>query len=373
MANDMKRLEKRERFLRDSLMNLAHLMETYHEDRDRIMLEGWRERLEGIFSEFTDARLQLECSDDYQTKLKESLDASAVEQSQQIGEEIDALSPEQVNQDARAEFEYTYLRIKGFIANKLQTHGTNLTITTNPGQTSNLRTRVKLPELKLPTFDGSIKEWPSFRDTFVSLIDSNLLLSDVDKFSYLVACLSKDAKRVIEVIEVTAGNYSVAWELLVRRYENRYLLVKSYVDSLFAIEPMKRECSESLSRLLDQFERNLKMLEKVGEVPAQWSTILLFMLSSRLDSATLRCWESHRKSSTVPTYTELVEFLRSHSLVLQSIAASNPRSTDNFRSSSSQHPSSHVAKKYATHSSFTLAFSVRGFSKTNTYTKVRAS
>ncbi|XP_055522828.1 uncharacterized protein LOC129717007 [Wyeomyia smithii] len=149
--------------------------------------------------------------------------------------------------------------------------------------------------------------------------------------SYLAASLSKDAKRVVDVIEITADNYSVAWELLERRYENKYVLVKSYIEALFAVESIKKECAESLNRLTDDFERNLKMLQKVGENPENWSTILVFMMSSRLDPATLRHWETHRKSSNVPTYTELVEFLRSLRLVLQSIAGLKPRSLDSSR------------------------------------------
>ncbi|XP_055623310.1 uncharacterized protein LOC129766736 [Toxorhynchites rutilus septentrionalis] len=350
MATELKKLEKRERFLRDSLNNLEHLVQTYQEDRDIYMLEGWRERLEGIFSEFMDARLQLECSDEFQARLKESFDASALDQTQQVEGEIDPMCIEHVNQDSRAEFELIYLRIKGFITNKLRSHGTNPSpaVQSIPAHTSTAR--VKLPEIKLPLFDGSIKEWPSFRDTFLSLIDSNPMLSQVDKFSYLVASLCKDAKRVIDVIEITADNYSVAWDLLDRRYDNKYLLVKSYVEALFAIDGMKRECAESLNRLIDDFERNLKMLQKAGENPENWSTMLVFMMSSRLDQTTLRLWETHRKSTNVPTYTELVEFLRSHGLVLQSLAGSRSRAQDFSRSSPSQRINYQAPKLTTNHS-----------------------
>ncbi|XP_055632855.1 uncharacterized protein LOC129773282 [Toxorhynchites rutilus septentrionalis] len=76
------------------------------------------------------------------------------------------------------------------------------------------------------------------------------------------------------------------------------------------------------------------MLEKLDEHPDDWSTILVFMLSSRLDTVTMRNWETYRRSTNVPTYNELVDFLRSHSLVLQSVAASKPRLSDPPRMSS---------------------------------------
>lgn len=94
------------------------------------------------------------------------------------------------------------------------------------------------------------------------------------------------------------------------------------------------------------------MLEKAGEQPANWSTLLVFMVSSRLDPATLRHWETHRKSTMVPTYTELIDFLRSHSLVLQSIDTSKGRPSDPSRSSSHR-PPTQANKPNLAHSAIT--------------------
>lgn len=350
MAPSLRRLAKGERFCRDSLTNLAQLVDSYQEDRDRIMLEGWKERLEEIFQEYKDARLQLELSDDFQSNLKQKLEADALQQSQ-AGLEVEPQSTEQVNRDARVTFESTYLRLKGSILSKIRANADGQRQIA-PVQVPVQQIRVKLPEIKLPSFDGNIKDWPAFRDSFRSLIASNPQLSNVDKFSYLLSTLSKEAKRVVEVIEVTSDNYVVAWDLLEKRYENKYLIVKSYVEALFTADPVKRECHESLNRLIDTFERNLMMLEKAGEQPENWSTLLVFMLCSRLDPATLRHWETHRKSTQVPTYTDLIAFLRSHSLVLQSIDASKGRSSD-FSRSSTQRPPSQATKPNLAHSAVT--------------------
>lgn len=82
MAPNLRRLAKGERFCRDSLKNLAHLVDNYQEDRDRVMLEGWKERLEEIFDDYKDTRLQLEVSEDFQNTLKQQLEAKALEQSE---------------------------------------------------------------------------------------------------------------------------------------------------------------------------------------------------------------------------------------------------------------------------------------------------
>ncbi|XP_040164679.1 uncharacterized protein LOC120901040 [Anopheles arabiensis] len=127
--------------------------------------------------------------------------------------------------------------------------------------------RARLPEIVLPHFDGNIRDWPAFRDAFQSLIHSSEQLTECDKLHYLAASLTKDARAVIDALEITSKNYDVAWKLLSERYENKYVIVKTTVEALFNISPLKRECADSLSRLVDDFERNLRMLEKEGEKP----------------------------------------------------------------------------------------------------------
>lgn len=206
------------------------------------------------------------------------------------------------------------------------------------------RVRAKLPEIVLPHFDGNIRDWPVFRDAFRSLIDSAEELTDSDKLHYLAASLTKDARAVIEAMEITAANYPVAWNLLSDRYENKYLIVKSLVEAIFNLAPLTKECSVSLNRLVDEFERNLRMLEKEGENTDTWSTLLVFRLSSLLDPSTLRHWEFNRKSTTIPKYQDLVKFIRNHCHLVKSVVKPSigPKSNEAQRHTS-RVPSIHAA------------------------------
>ncbi|XP_062533980.1 uncharacterized protein LOC134202996 [Armigeres subalbatus] len=65
------------------------------------------------------------------------------------------------------------------------------------------------------------------------------------------------------MIEITAANYIIAWVLLQKRYENKKLIVKSHIDALFAVEPLKQENHESLCHLISEYERYLQMLDKI--------------------------------------------------------------------------------------------------------------
>lgn len=200
MKGDLRKLTKSERFCLDSLKNLAHMVDNFQVERDRDMLEGWQERLQEIFEEYKETRLELEVSEEFQGSLKARLESDALEQSKE-GKKVQPQSVEQANRDARAEFEHTYVRLKGLIKSKIRAHGLEVRQPAPaPAPVNVQQSRVKLPEIKLPIFDGTIREWSSFRDSFRSLIDSNPQLSNVDKFSYLLSSLSKDAKRVVEVI-----------------------------------------------------------------------------------------------------------------------------------------------------------------------------
>ena len=55
----------------------------------------------------------------------------------------------------------------------------------------------KLLKLKIEKFDGKIINWHSFWDQFVSSIDSQENITDIDKFGYLRNLLCDSARETI--------------------------------------------------------------------------------------------------------------------------------------------------------------------------------
>ncbi|XP_062557626.1 uncharacterized protein LOC134222495 [Armigeres subalbatus] len=66
----------------------------------------------------------------------------------------------------------------------------------------------------------------------------------------------------------------------------------------------------------------------MGQNTEGWSTILVHMICSRLDGVTLRFWESSHNSKEVPAYRNLINFLKNHCAVLQSVGSSHSVSAD---------------------------------------------
>lgn len=92
---------------------------------------------------------------------------------------------------------------------------------------------IKLPQITLPSFDGSYDHWLEYKNSYLSMIHKRTDLDAIQKFHYLKSSLTGSALQVISALEFTAANYTHAWELLENRYHNNRLLIHNHVKSLF--------------------------------------------------------------------------------------------------------------------------------------------
>ncbi|XP_045762268.1 uncharacterized protein LOC123865340 isoform X2 [Maniola jurtina] len=180
---------------------------------------------------------------------------------------------------------------------------------------------VRLPKISLPSFDGEkMTQWLEFRDTYLSLIHSNNNLGNINKFHYLRAALKGSALTVIKNLEFTSKNYEVAWQLLSSRYDNERLLVNIHVNSLLNFSTMTKESGKSLRNLVDTINRNLCALNTLGQPTDHWDTLVIHLMSRKLDSVTFREWEEHRNSiTTSPTLKQFIDFLIGRADLLDTI------------------------------------------------------
>ncbi|XP_055591109.1 uncharacterized protein LOC129743163 [Uranotaenia lowii] len=125
-------------------------------------------------------------------------------------------------------------------------------------------------------------------------------------------------------MSVTGSNYSVALKILTDRYQNLNILVRSHIDALFKVEKVRKECPRELTSLVGDFENNLGILEKLGENTKGWSSLLVFMVSARLDHNTLREWQRAADKKRMPTYDELITFIREYVMELETLQSDRP-------------------------------------------------
>ena len=81
------------------------------------------------------------------------------------------------------------------------------TLTGTPAAKANA---VRLPKLHLRHFNGDLTKWTGFWESFEAAVDSNLDLSNIEKFNYLSSLLEGTAREAIAGLSLTEANYTEA-------------------------------------------------------------------------------------------------------------------------------------------------------------------
>lgn len=236
--------------------------------------------------------------------------------------DMDIVEQRDVEIKERDEFESLYYAA---IANAKEKLGN--TVESAAG-VSTPKTNLKLPTLKLPTFNRSYDQWLLFKDTFDTIINSNKRLSSIEKFQYLRSSLEGEAMQVIQSLETSSGNYQVAWEALIQRYENKRLIVYNHVKELFELPQIVKGNHTALRPFIDQLRTNLRVLEMLKQPVTSWDTMLIYLTTGKLDYHIRREWEQHVSSldsEELPTFNQLVDFLTNQCQTMEMVEHGKPR------------------------------------------------
>ncbi|KAL0871503.1 hypothetical protein ABMA27_005221 [Loxostege sticticalis] len=176
---------------------------------------------------------------------------------------------------------------------------------------------IKFPEITLPTFSGSYKQWLEFRETFEALVHSSSL-KPIQKFKYLRSCLQDSALEVVSSLEYTADNYYMAWKLLCERYNNPRLLVFTHLKSLFDIDQIQ-ETSQALRSTIDNISKHLRSLRTLSIAVDEWDLIIIYFIVAKLPISMQKKWEEHINSKDLPSLQDFKSFLRKRADLLETM------------------------------------------------------
>ncbi|XP_062539088.1 uncharacterized protein LOC134207380 [Armigeres subalbatus] len=228
---------------------------------------------------------------------------------QSVIEKLDA--PEALDEhiDERVEFEQRYCKAKGFLLSK-RTGDPNqsaLNDSIHAPQQHQANFHLRLPKIDLPKFNGDFSRWISFRDTFTSMIHVNGDIPTVAKLQYLLQSLEGSVNKPFESVDIAADSYATTWDALLKRYDNRKYLKKQLFKALYELPAVKQE-------------------SKLGEPVEYWDLPLIYLLSYKLDHATLRAWEEKTSHKDDVKYDELVDFLYQRVRILNSVGPDSHQS-----------------------------------------------
>jgi hypothetical protein len=144
-------------------------------------------------------------------------------------------------------------------------------------------TKVRLPKLEVRKFSGKIQDWREFWDSFESAIHKNEGLSDIDKFTYRRRLVEEPAKSSIAGFALTAVNYSTAVEVLQRRFGNKTVVQRAYVNELLNVKPVfSANDTDGLRKFFDTVESNFRGLEALEVNKKIYSEIVVPTILNKL-------------------------------------------------------------------------------------------
>lgn len=175
-------------------------------------------------------------------------------------------------------------------------------------------TRIPLPKLKFPTFDGKFEEWGGFYNLFSSTIGDNHYLTPVQKFLYLRSLLTGKAADCVNVLPISDANYIAAIAILKNRFEHpRYVALK-HSHAIVQYPKVSKQCPTPLWHLICSISQNLCSLKNLGE-QTNINAILISLISSKLPANIIKQWELTLPNKEVPHYTHLLDFLKNLALI----------------------------------------------------------
>jgi len=124
--------------------------------------------------------------------------------------------------------------------------------------------RMTLPRIQLPQFSGKYEDWPSFRDLFHSIIGKDQAIAAVEKLHYLKSCLKREAELLVRNLHTTDENFERAWKTLTDYYQNKRLLVQSYISRFTALPKLKGESASEMRKLYHGVMSTVGVLESIG-------------------------------------------------------------------------------------------------------------
>ncbi|CAL1678856.1 unnamed protein product [Lasius platythorax] len=179
--------------------------------------------------------------------------------------------------------------------------------------------KIKLPPLTIQPFHGEYDKWLTFKDAFTQAVH-NKNIPGIQKFQLFQGLLRENALKIIATLEASDVNYTIAWDLLKKRYENKRLIINTHLRGLFELAPIIKANHASLRNIIDEVRTHTRSLKALGQLTEHWSTMLTHVIANKFDGVTREEWEkeiSMKELNELPTLDEILSFLEKRCLMLE--------------------------------------------------------
>ena len=109
----------------------------------------------------------------------------------------------------------------------------------------------RLPQMHLPKFSGSVKEYNRFREIFAVIVENNRKLAPVAKLTYLMGALKDEAYRVASAYSLEGKNFEDVLAALDERYGRRTQMIFAELKRINKFPQIKENDPMGLRALYD--------------------------------------------------------------------------------------------------------------------------
>lgn len=87
-------------------------------------------------------------------------------------------------------------------------------------------------------------------------------------------------------------------------------MTQNHVKALFNLDRLNKESARELRKLINDTSIHMRALGSLGETTQNCDTLIIYLLTTKLDPISLREWEQQKNSLSKPTLENLTTFLR---------------------------------------------------------------
>ncbi|XP_061727413.1 uncharacterized protein LOC133532666 [Cydia pomonella] len=186
-----------------------------------------------------------------------------------------------------------------------------------PAASPQVASKVKLPNIQIPTFAGKYTDYRPFIEMFTALVHNNEGFDCIQKFFYLRSFLKAEAFDLVKNLPVIGQSYSEALKILADRYDNKYKIINEHINALFELPVLTKSSPSALRSLISITKQHLAALKNLDEAIEKWDSILICLLNKKLDPLTNREYFLHRDSTKQPTFNDFLKFVEGRALALE--------------------------------------------------------
>lgn len=195
--------------------------------------------------------------------------------------------------------------------------------------TLSVRPLNRLPNLKLPTFDGKYSDYKNFITSFNNLVHNEPTLTSIEKFNHPLTCLDGDAFRTVKAFQIIEDNYLKALQRLAERYDKKCLIFFDNIEQILDIPKINKLNASLLRKAVDTVSAIYDSLLSLGDERDITNALLIHIVLSKVDSVTRAKWNEQLDYATLPTWENCAKVLirRCQSLEVNEYKTSKTDST----------------------------------------------